>query len=239
MTTSATDGATGGVGTTGFLAGERAIATGGVSSPTAHDLARLPLLELVARYRFGVEVFDSRIFELEDEQLDRAFLPDTGVGRWPVRVLIGHCADADLVLTHRIRRTLGEDRPVLGLWDEESFIDAGLYSPERRPPVAGFVAAIHTMRRWQSELLLTLDDQQWTRRAMHPEQGELTVRWLVGYAAWHLEHHNRFLQAKLDHMLGPRPAVNPDDCAHESAPVRGGGGCGPGCGCVGKAGSSE
>lgn len=219
-----------------FLASEQAIGIGGVSSPSALDIASLPKLELVARYRFGVEQFDSRIFELEDEQLDRAFLPDVGVGRWPVRVLLGHIADADLVLTHRIRRTLAEVRPILGLWDEEAFIDAGLYSGETKPPIAGFVAMVHTMRRWQSESLLTLRDEQWQRRAMHPEQGELTVRWLVGYAAWHLEHHNRYLQAKLDHLLGPRPAPSPEDCEHQAPPS---GGCGPGCGCVGKAGSAS
>jgi hypothetical protein len=53
---------------------------------------------------------------------------------------------------------------------------------------------------------------------MHPERGEMTVRDMVEVAVSHLEHHNAFLQKKLDKMLGERPAKEA---------------CGPGCGCHG------
>ena len=76
----------------------------------------------------GLQRFDSRIFELSDEQMDMAFLPDAGVGRWPVRVLVGHLADAELAFIHRMRRAVAEENPVLAVWDENAFIDAGLYA---------------------------------------------------------------------------------------------------------------
>src|SRR4051812_13320408 len=38
----------------------------------------LPIPELVARYRKGVENFDKRLFALDAEQLDLAFLPEAG-----------------------------------------------------------------------------------------------------------------------------------------------------------------
>ena len=173
--------------------------------------------ELIVRYLRGVENFDPRLFDLTDAQTDTAFLADAGVGRWPVRVLMGHLADAELVLTYRIRRTIAEDRPVLALWDEEAFVDGGLYGPELRPPVAGFVAAIHTMRRWTAELLMSLSEEQWERKAMHPDLGELSVRQLVEMVTKHLEHHNEFLQKKIDKMLG--------------AAEKAGGGSGSGCCC--------
>jgi len=183
------------------------------------EATRAPRLheDLIVRYLRGVENFDPRVFELNDEQTDRAFLPDAGVGRWPVRVLMGHLADAELVLTYRIRRTIAEDRPVLALWDEGAFVDGGLYGPELRPPVAGFVAAVHTMRRWTAELLMSLSAEQWERPAMHPEIGEITVRRMVEMVTAHLEHHNEFLRKKLDKMLG--------------ASVKTGEGCGSGCCC--------
>lgn len=182
------------------------------------DQAHEPRLheELIVGYLRGVENFDPRVFDLTDEQNDEAFEAGDGVGLWPVRVLMGHLADAELVYTHRIRRTIAEHNPVLTLWDEEAFVDGGLYGPELRPPVAGFVAAIHTMRRWTAELLMSLTPEQWERKAMHPERGEITVRQMVETATRHLEHHNGFLQKKIDRMLGEREAV---------------GGCGSGCCC--------
>jgi hypothetical protein len=190
--------------------------TGACNTATARE----PRLNegLIVRYLRGVENFDPRVFDLTDEQTDTAFLPEAGVGRWPVRVLMGHLADAEMVYTYRMRRTIAEDAPVLALWDEMAFVDGGLYGPELRPPVAGFVAAIHTMRRWTAELLMSLTPEQWERKAMHPERGEMTVRDMVEVAVSHLEHHNAFLQKKLDKMLGERPAKEA---------------CGPGCGCHG------
>lgn len=190
--------------------------TGACKSQPHHEPR--PHEALIVRYLRGVENFDPRVFDLSDEQTDAAFSADAGVGEWPVRVLMGHLADSELVFTHRIRRVIAEDNPVLTVWDHDAFLDSGLYGPELRPPVAGFVAAIHTMRRWTAELLMSLTPEQWERRAMHPERGELTLLQIVEGVTKHLEHHNRFLQGKIDSMLGER----------EAAPA---GGCGSGCCC--------
>lgn len=189
------------------------------------ETAREPRLheELLVRYLRGVENFDPRVFDLTDEQTDRTFGEDEGVGLWSVRKLLGHLADAELVFTHRIRRIIAEDGPVLALWDHEAFLDSSIYGPELRSPAAGFVAAIHTMRRWTAELLMSLTPEQWERTAMHPEQGEVRVLKLVEYAAWHVENHAKFLKMKLDLMLG------------ECEEVAAAGGCGSGCGCKSKA----
>ncbi|MFN0131205.1 MAG: DinB family protein [Phycisphaerales bacterium] len=189
----------------------------------------LPTTDLVSRYRRGLERFDRRIFELSDAETDQAFLPDAGVGRWSVRILIGHLADAELAFSHRMRRAVAEDSPVLALWDEDAFVDAGLYGggPANTPgghyPLGGFVAVIHTLRRWTSEWLATLAPQQWARNAMHPQRGPETVHSMVARTTWHLEHHARFLNAKVCRILGPD--MGPD------ADPRGGGSCGPNCGC--------
>lgn len=198
---------------------------------TREQVAAIPTPDLVARYRVGVENFDPRIFSLSDERLDMAFLADANVGRWPVRVLLGHLADAELVFTHRMRRTVGEDNPVFALWDENAFIDAGLYggagaASGSRYPIGGFAATVHTLRRWTSEWLATLDDARFARKAMHPTLGPLSVRDILVYATWHLEHHSWYLNAKVERMVGP---IGAGEAASSS-----GGGCGSGCGCRGK-----
>lgn len=205
--------------------------------PDRQAVLALDTHALIARYRRGIENFDRRIFFLDEQQLDTAFLPDAGVGRWPIRVLVGHLADAEIATIHRVRRAVAEDRPVIAPWDENAFIDAGVYGHASRVastgqgpaisssafPLAGFVAVIHTLRRWMSEWLMTLTPQQWQRAAMHPERGELTVKTLVGYDTWHVEHHAWFLNAKVEKLLGVDMGEEP----------LAGGGCGSGCGCKG------
>ncbi len=192
-------------------------------------------IDLITRYRGGLERFDPRVFELSDEQLDRAFLPDAGVGRWPARVLIGHLADAELSFVQRMRQTVAEDRPMLSPWDENAFIDSGLYGGGTLGvsggsyPIAGFIAVIHTLRRWASGWLFTLDEATLDRVAMHPERGEMRVKTILSYSTWHLEHHAEFLNKKIEKMLGPRPA--PEAC---ETPEKQSGGCGAGCGCKGR-----
>jgi hypothetical protein len=122
-------------------------------------------------------------------------------------VLLGHLADAELAQVHRVRRTIAEDHPVLSTWDENAFIDSGLYGsastgPEH--PAGAFVAVLHTLRKWNSQWLRTLSEEHWERKALHPERGELSVRTMMSYLSWHLEHHAWFLNSKIELLLSRR-----------------------------------
>lgn len=191
-----------------------------------------PAEVLVMRYRQGIAHLDGRAFELEDLLADMAFLPDAGVGRWPVRVLMGHLADAEALFRWRMMRVLAERHPTLELWDEDSFIDGGLYGggvaigegeEAIRPPVGAYAAMIYTTRAATAAMLVQLPESAWARTGLHPERGVLTLHDLLASAVWHLEHHARFLNAKVFRMLGPAPAA--DACC-------GGGACGSaGCAC--------
>lgn len=178
--------------------------------PQPPDLAAFlanPTPAAVDRYAIGVENFDRRLFELNDAELDTAFFPDAGVGRWPARVLLGHLADAELAQVHRMRRTVAEDHPVLAVWDENAFIDSGLYGSTgsgAHHPAGAFVAVLHTLRKWNSNWLRTLAAEQWERVALHPERGEQNVRFMLAYLSWHLEHHAWFLNRKIELLLSRR-----------------------------------
>lgn len=167
--------------------------------PPQPDIIALDAPGLISRYAKGVENFDRRVFDLSDDQLDTAFLPSANVGRWPCRVLLGHLADADLAQTHRIRRAAAEESPLLSVWDENAFIDSGLH----KGPIGGYVAVIHTLRAWTAEWLRSIEPAVWTRRAMHPQRGPMTVRSMVEFTVWHLEHHAAYLNKKVEKFLGP------------------------------------
>lgn len=198
--------------------------------PTAQEIAALTLPELVRRFRRGVENFDRRVFDLDEEQLDQAFLPEAGVGRWPVRVVLGHLADADLVAVHRMRRIVAEDNPLLPEWDENAFVDQNLYGVGQGMAGGGvigaFVTTIHVLRQWTGMWVASLSDQQLARIGMHPTKGPQSVRDILALYSWHLEHHAAYINAKVDRLLGAAPAPAPSEAETAKA-----GGCGSGCGC--------
>ncbi|HBS28006.1 MAG TPA: hypothetical protein DEB06_00815 [Phycisphaerales bacterium] len=178
--------------------------------PPKPDLESVLALEcppLVDRYAGASARFDRRVLDLSDEQQDLCFRPEAGVGRWSCRMLVGHVADADLVFTHRMRRAVAEEGPVVAEWDENAFIDSGLYASAEAGgggadrPLAGSVALIHTLRLWTADWLRTLAPAQWDRRLMHPSHGPQTVKAVCARATWHLEHHAWFLAAKVERLL--------------------------------------
>lgn len=173
--------------------------------PERADLFPLSNRALVARFSTGVEAFDRRVLELTDGQLDTAFFPEAGVGRWPCRVLLGHLADAEVAFVHRFRRVAGEDNPILSAWDEEAFIDAGLYGKPNqlpRPPIGAFIAAIHSLRQWMTVWLGSSDDALFNRKGLHEQRGEQTLRVILEYDTWHIEHHAWFLNKKVAKLMG-------------------------------------
>jgi hypothetical protein len=158
--------------------------------------------ELLARYRLGVENFDRRVFGLNDEQLDMAWLPEANVGRWPVRVLLGHLADAEVFFVGRMRQVVAEERPTFNVWDENAFIESGMYNGPKHP-IGAFIAAVHTLRKWTGEWLATLEPKAFDRMALHPVRGPQALKTILAYDAWHLEHHGWYLNAKIDRLAGP------------------------------------
>src|ERR1051325_7623633 len=59
-------------------------------------------------------------FDLNQDGLDQAY----GPGKWPVRFILHHLADAETVLYDRIRRTISEPRQVLWAFDQEAWARA-------------------------------------------------------------------------------------------------------------------
>lgn len=187
-------------------------------APTLDQFLGLSHQELIQRFAVGIDAFDQRLGQLTSQQVDTAFLPEAGVGRWPVRVLLGHLADAELVFVHRMRRSVAEDNPLLAVFDEQAFIDSGLYGvvasepgkpvavPAHSPSVGGFIAVIHTLRTWTTSWLSSLSPKQWERGCLHPERGPLTVRKIAEYDTWHLLHHAWYLNRKVVKFLGERTA---------------------------------
>lgn len=58
-----------------------------------------------------------KYFGLEQDKLDRTY----GPGKWSVRFILHHLADAETVLFERIRRVLSEPRRVIWAFDQDAW----------------------------------------------------------------------------------------------------------------------
>jgi DinB superfamily len=63
-------------------------------------------------------------FELPQDELNKSY----GPGKWTVRYILHHLADAETVLFDRIRRIISEPRQVLWAFDQEAWANKLNYS---------------------------------------------------------------------------------------------------------------
>ena len=141
---------------------------------------------LLERYRRGAELLAVVLTGVFGEEEDFA-LP----GKWSVRQIVAHLADAELVGAHRFRQVIAEDDPTLIAYDQDRWT-ANLDYARRKPK-----QSLETFRRIRAEnyeLLKALPEGAFARAGKHTERGVLTLgEMLEGYAE-HAESHARQLQ---------------------------------------------
>jgi hypothetical protein len=142
---------------------------------------RKDCLDIVTRLE-AVRDRTLKYFELSDEQLARNY----GPGKWPVRFILHHLADAETVLYDRIRRIISEPRQVLWAFDQESWAMSLDYSRmpldlSRRIYDSVRAGVIHQARlHYESKGHLEF---------VHSETGIRTLKAEFDKVAAHNEHH--------------------------------------------------
>ncbi len=112
-------------------------------------------------------------------------------GKWSVRQIVAHLADAELVGAHRFRQVIAEDNPTLIAFDQDKW-SANLDYARRKPKTS-----LETFRRIRAEnyeLLKELPEGAFDRAGNHTENGPMTLRRLLEGYAGHAESHARQLQ---------------------------------------------
>jgi hypothetical protein len=142
---------------------------------------------LLERYRRGAELLAVVLTGVFGEEEDFAPAP----GKWSVRQIVAHLADAELVGAHRFRQVIAEENPTLIAFDQEAWA-RNLDYPRRKPK-----QSLETFRRIRAEnyeLLKGLPEQAFDRTGNHSENGAMTLRRLLEGYAGHAESHARQLQ---------------------------------------------
>jgi DinB family protein len=142
---------------------------------------------LLERYRRGPEVLAVVLTGVFGEEEDFT----EAQGKWSIRQIIAHLADAEMVGAHRLRQVIAEDNPTLIAFDQDAW--ARNLDYQRRKPKQ----SLETFRRMRSEnyeLLKELPESAFERQGNHSENGPLTLRGLLEGFAQHAESHARQMQ---------------------------------------------
>lgn len=145
--------------------------------------------DLLERLRRGAELVAVSITGAAGSELD--FSPEPG--KWSIRQIVAHLADAEIVATMRLRQILAEENPKLEAWDQDAWVKNLDYA--RRKPSQ----SLETFRRIRGEnheLLKDVPESAFERAGMHSERGRITLRNLLQMTAEHAESHAAQLRAR-------------------------------------------
>src|SRR5881296_1125764 len=146
------------------------------------------LAEDLELFRRGAELLATVLTGAAGEEVDFAPAP----GKWTIRQIMAHLADAELVGAHRLRVVIAEDNPTLTAFDGDAWAKNLDYA--RRKPAQ----SLDTFRRLRAEnyeLLKELPESVYARGGSHTEDGPLTLRMLLHNIADHAESHARQMQS--------------------------------------------
>src|SRR6185437_2441845 len=142
---------------------------------------------LLERYRRGPELLTLVLTGVFGEEEDFVTAP----GKWSIRQIVAHVADAELVGAHRFRQVIAEDNPTLIAFDQEKWT-ANLDYARRKPKQS--LESFRRVRAENYELLKELPETAWARSGSHSERGAITLRAMLEGYAEHAEGHARQLQ---------------------------------------------
>src|SRR5436305_14328900 len=115
----------------------------------------------------------------------------TAPGKWSIRTIVAHLADADLVGAHRFRQIVAEENPTLIAFDQNLWSQNLDYA--RRKPKQS-LDSFRRIRAENYELLKELPASAFARTGNHTERGRVTLGELLDGYAGHAEAHARQMQ---------------------------------------------
>ena len=148
-------------------------------------MSELP--DLLERYRRGAELLAMVLTGVFGEEEDFAIAP----GKWSIRTIVAHVADAELVGAARFRQVIAEENPAINAYDQDAWA-RNLDYAHRKPK-----QSLETFRRIRAENYDLLKDQPpaaFERTGTHSVNGVMTLHQMLEGYAGHAESHARQLQ---------------------------------------------
>lgn len=143
--------------------------------------------QLIERYEKGAEIFVDAVRGAPSRMWDDEPFP----GKWTIRQIVHHTADAEVMFSARIRLLGAEDGVRIITFDQNKW--ASNLGYELRP-VDASVELFTALRQANAALLRALPEEAWTRLGNHPERGPMRIEDLVSLYIGHGENHARAIR---------------------------------------------
>jgi len=132
-----------------------------------------------------VALFES----LPESQGDCAYSP----GKWRLKEVLGHIADAERVLSYRALRVARGDTMPLAAFDQDAWVD---HSASAQRPFRNLLDEISAVRQATLSLFRSLDPAALLRRGCTDAGNPFTVRAVPYIILGHEQHHLRIVRER-------------------------------------------
>lgn len=140
---------------------------------------------LIKQIRDFPAELENNVCDLNDRQLDTPYR----TGGWTVRQVVHHIADSHMNAFIRMKLALTEDAPRFKTYEQD---DWALLPDTREAQTGSSLLILRGLHERWANLLERLPAESWTRKGVHPENGEVTIDdMLASYAAHGARHLNQ------------------------------------------------
>ncbi|MGG1252537.1 DinB family protein [Brevibacillus agri] len=138
--------------------------------------------KLIEEYRQGCEPLREAVEGLSEEELRFQPAPD----KWSIHQLLIHVTDSEILSTHRLRKVLAEEEPLLLSFNQEAWVDhLGYERLDREQHMLLF----QMLRASMLPLLENLTSAQLERVGQYPDGARFTFKELLEYRVQHVRDH--------------------------------------------------
>jgi hypothetical protein len=149
-------------------------------------IAQVPDGDVVEALIGGAEIASALLGDLDEEAASFAYAP----GKWTLKEVLLHCADAERIFTYRaLRIARGDETPLPG-FDENAYVPL---SGAANRTIEDILDEFESVREATVTMFSGLPADAWTRRGT-ASNNAISVRALAWITAGHLLHHLGVIQ---------------------------------------------
>ena len=137
----------------------------------------------IARIAACPPALRAAVEDLSDEQLDTPYRE----GGWTVRQVVHHLADSHANAYLRFRWVVSEDNTTIKTYDQ----DVWATFEDMKMPIGPSLTLLDGLHQRWVRFIETLPEDAWSRKAMHPERGEISLEDFLNIYSEHGDNHVR------------------------------------------------
>lgn len=144
-------------------------------------IAQVPDGDIIEALSGGAGIAAGLLSDLPEDVVSKAYAP----GKWTIKEVVLHCADAERIFAYRALRFARGDATELPGWNEQAYAPMSGASVR---PLESILDEFESVREATVTLFSGLPPEAWMRRGSANGAG-VSVRAIVWITAGHLLHH--------------------------------------------------